>query len=38
VEFVKWYDPAIAFPEPVDLCPRPLAHLTDRIGGHIWRP
>jgi hypothetical protein len=38
VEFVKWYDPATAFPEPVDLCPRPLAHLTDRIGVHIWRP
>lgn len=38
VELVKWYDPAVAFPEAVDLCPDPLRHLTDRIGVHIWRP
>lgn len=38
VEFVKWYDADVAFPEPTDMCPQPFAHLTDRIGVHIWRP
>lgn len=38
VELVKWYDPAVAFPEATDMCPDPFAHSSNRIGVHIWRP
>ena len=38
VELVKWYDPGVAFPEPVALCPDPFKHTGAKIGVHIWRP
>lgn len=36
-EVVKWYDPAIGFPEPVALAKDP-ALVRDTFGVHIWKP
>lgn len=38
VEVVKWYDPAVKFPEPTVMCPDPLRHASESIGVHIWKP
>lgn len=38
LEIVKWYDCAIAFPEPVKLVKDVAAHLTGDFGVHIWKP
>lgn len=38
VEMVKWFDPAIAFPEEISMCPDPFNHSSYAIGVHIWKP
>lgn len=38
VEIVKWYDCALAFPEPVKLVKDVAAHLSKDFGVHIWKP
>lgn len=38
VEFVKWFDPSVPFPETPCLTPYPFDHRNDQIGVHIWRP
>lgn len=37
-EVVRWYDPAITFPERVALVPQPLAVGANEFGVHIWSP
>ena len=38
VEVTKWYDPATAFPEPVQLCASLGNAAPGRFGVHIWSP
>lgn len=38
VEVVKWYDCALAFPEPARLLKDLAAHNSDEFGVHIWKP
>lgn len=38
LEIVKWYDCALAFPEPVKLVKDVAAHLSQEFGVHIWKP
>lgn len=38
VEIVRWYDPAITFPERVTLIPHVLAVGAGEFGVHIWKP
>lgn len=38
VEVVKWYDPSVAFPEEITMCPDPFKHTSHSIGVHIWKP
>jgi hypothetical protein len=38
VEVVKWYDPAVYFPERIVMCPDPLRPPEGAIGLHIWNP
>lgn len=37
-EVVKWYDPAVAFPEPVKLAKCPTIVRPGEFGVHIWKP
>lgn len=38
LEVVKWYDCAVAFPEPVHLVADPSDWQSSDFGVHIWRP
>jgi hypothetical protein len=38
VEVCKWYDPAIYFPEQIDMIPKIENCRIERIGVHIWKP
>lgn len=38
LEVVKWYDCAVAFPEPVRLVESPVNWRGSEFGVHIWRP
>jgi hypothetical protein len=38
LEVVKWYDCAVAFPEPVCLVPDPVKWAEKGFGVHIWKP
>lgn len=37
-EVVKWYDPAIAFPERVKMAVDPEVVMPGEFGVHIWKP
>jgi hypothetical protein len=37
-EVVRWYDPAVTFPERVALVPQILAVQPNEFGVHIWKP
>lgn len=38
LEIVKWYDCAVAFPEPVRLVADVSSHQGRDFGVHIWKP
>lgn len=38
LEIVKWYDCAVAFPEPVKLVSDAARHSGKEFGVHIWKP
>jgi len=38
LEIVKWYDCAVAFPEPVRLVADVSVHTGRDFGVHIWKP
>lgn len=38
VEVVKWFDPAVVFPERPALLKCPMEGDPSRLGVHIWRP
>lgn len=38
VELVKWFDPDVKYPEPIEMIPNPLQHTSQKVGVHIWRP
>lgn len=38
LEIVKWFDPLVAFPEPVRLVPDVKEHKGREFGVHIWKP
>jgi len=38
LEIVKWYDPLIVCPEPVELVASPAEWAGRGFGVHIWRP
>lgn len=37
-EVVRWYDPAVTFPEKVALVPQVIATQQNDFGVHIWKP
>jgi len=37
-EVVKWYDPAVTFPENIVMAKEPNIVLAGRLGVHIWKP
>lgn len=37
-EVCKWYDPAISFPERIDMLPAVERAGVEKIGVHIWKP
>jgi hypothetical protein len=38
LECVKWYDCAVAYPEPVKLVESPADWHSQEFGVHIWKP
>ena len=38
LETVKWFDPLVAVPEPVELVADPVRWSGTAFGVHIWRP
>lgn len=38
LETVKWFDPLVAVPEPVELVADPVRWTGAAFGVHIWRP
>ena len=38
LEIVRWYDPRVAFPEPIRLVGSPDELRPNEFGVHIWKP